>query len=95
MGERLAIRFAHYRVSGGMMCDLLLHYRQSGSNPEMPVKSDFEQVHWVSEFGGLNLVKTPFFLHFDANFGVVVLQDYFRVVDNTSNGRELDLVEPN
>jgi hypothetical protein len=27
---------------------------------EVPLKSRFEQVHWVSEFGGLNLVKTPF-----------------------------------
>jgi hypothetical protein len=26
----------------------------------MPAKSSFEQVHRVSEFGGLNLVKTPF-----------------------------------
>jgi hypothetical protein len=27
---------------------------------DLPVKSYFEQVHRVSEFGGLNLVKTPF-----------------------------------
>jgi hypothetical protein len=26
----------------------------------MPEKSALEQVHGVSEFGGLNLVKTPF-----------------------------------
>jgi hypothetical protein len=28
----------------------------------VPAKSHFEQVHRVSEFGGLNLVKTPFFI---------------------------------
>jgi hypothetical protein len=27
---------------------------------ELPVKSHFEQVHRVTEFGGSNLVKTPF-----------------------------------
>jgi hypothetical protein len=36
---------------------------------EVPQKSHFEQVHRVSEFGGLNLVKIPFFVHFDAEFG--------------------------
>jgi hypothetical protein len=37
----------------------------------MPAKSGFEQVHRVSEFGGLNLVKIPFFVHFDATFRFV------------------------
>jgi len=30
---------------------------------QIPRKSGFEQVHRVSEFGGLNLVKTPFELN--------------------------------
>jgi hypothetical protein len=38
----------------------------SGNYPVVPVKSHFEQVHRVSEFGGLNLVKTPFIVRFPA-----------------------------
>jgi hypothetical protein len=35
---------------------------QSGNYPDVPAKSGFEQVHRVGEFGGLNLVKNPFFI---------------------------------
>jgi hypothetical protein len=31
------------------------------SSPAVPVKSRFEQVHRVSEFGGLNLVENPIY----------------------------------
>jgi hypothetical protein len=33
--------------------------------PEPPVKSGFEQVHLARGFGASNLVKTPFFVHWD------------------------------
>jgi hypothetical protein len=48
---------------------------------EVPQKSAFEQVHWVSEFGGLNLVKTPFFVR-NAKFGSWVGEIVSEVADN-------------
>jgi hypothetical protein len=32
---------------------------------EVPQKSGFEQVHQASGFGGLNFVKTPYFMHYN------------------------------
>lgn len=46
--NRLALAQALVRING-----------QTGSNPVVPVKSPFDQVHWVSEFGGLNLSQNP------------------------------------
>jgi hypothetical protein len=31
----------------------------------LPGKSGFEQVHQASGFGGLNFVKTPYFMHYN------------------------------
>jgi hypothetical protein len=48
---------------------------------QAPVKSHFERVHRVSEFGGLNLVKTPFELRavqqYTASYGEVLLSELF------------------
>jgi hypothetical protein len=41
--------------------------RQTGNIPVVPAESGFEQVHRGSEFGGLNLLKSPFSWNYSEN----------------------------
>jgi hypothetical protein len=63
---------------------------------QLPVKSHFEQVHRVSEFGGSNLVKTPFGTRWNCERrgrdGWGTMQLFRRVVQKQVLGRFVDVV---